>query len=307
VSQRVLVTGGSGFIGRRLAESLKRDGASVYAPGRDALDVATDKFPDLSVDQVVHLAARTYVPDAWTDPADFYRVNTQGTINVLDFCRRVQSQLIFVSGYCYGIPESLPLSESAPARPNNPYAFSKYAAEEACRFFHGFFQTNVTIVRPFNIYGPGQSPHFLIPRIVEQAIDPAVSEIVVEDDKPRRDYVHVDDVVGAIRALLDSPKPGATFNVGEGKSHSVAQLALLICAAAGVKKPLVTRGRPRAHEIPDVVADISAIRDAVGWSPSTSLEDGLRGIIADCRNRASAPVVEAAAGLHVPESGNDQG
>jgi nucleoside-diphosphate-sugar epimerase len=307
VNRRVLVTGGSGFIGRRLVQSLKLEGASVVAPGRDALDVTADRFPDLGIDKVVHLAARTYVPDAWTDPSDFYRVNTQGTINVLDFCRRTGAQLIFISGYCYGIPAILPLPESAPLRPNNPYAFSKYAAEEACRFFHGFFQTNVTVLRPFNIYGPGQSRHFLIPRIVEQAIDPATSEIVVEDDKPRRDYVHVDDVVGAIRALLKNPKPGTTFNVGAGESHSVAQLGDLIGALANVKKPLVSRGRPRANEIPDVVADITAIRNAVGWSPSTRLEVGLRDVIADWRGRASASVVEAATGLDVPQSRDDQG
>jgi nucleoside-diphosphate-sugar epimerase len=288
-----------------LVRSLELDRASVSAPGSEVLDVTVGRFPDFPVDQVVHLAARTYVPDAWVDPADFYRVNTQGTINVLDFCRRTRAHLIYVSGYCYGIPASLPLLESAPARPNNPYAFSKHAAEQACRFFHDFFQTPVTVLRPFNIYGPGQSSHFLIPRIVEQAVDPTISEIVVEDDKPRRDYVHVDDVVGAIRTLLKNPKPGATFNVGAGKSYSVAELAKLICLAANVKKPLVSRGRPRAHDIPDVVADITAIQEAVGWSPSTSLEEGLREIVAHSRDSSSAAIIEAATGLHVPEPGND--
>lgn len=306
MKQRVLVTGGSGFIGRRLVQSLTSEGMSVSAPGRDVLDVTIGEFPDSAVDSVVHLAARTYVPDAWTEPADFYRVNAQGTINVLDYCRRVGSRLIFISGYCYGIPESLPISEQAPLRPNNPYAFSKYAAEEACRFFRDFFQTHVTILRPFNIFGGGQSPHFLIPRIVEQAIDSGASEIVVEDDKPRRDYVHVDDVVGAIRALLENPRPGATFNVGAGESHSVAELAKLICAAAGVEKPVVSRGRQRANEIPDVVADIGAIRRAIGWSPSISLQHGLREVVAYDRKRLSAPVVEAAPGFHVPEAGHDQ-
>ena len=306
MKERVLVTGGSGFIGRRLVKSLASEGVSVSAPGSDVLDVAAGKFSGLAADRVVHLAARTYVPDAWTDPAEFYRVNTQGTINVLDCCRRTEAHLIFVSGYCYGIPESLPLSEQAPLRPNNPYAFSKFAAEEACRFFRDYFQTHVTILRPFNIYGGGQSSHFLIPRIVEQATDPTVSEIVVEDDKPRRDYVHADDVVGAIRALLKNPRPGATFNIGAGESHSVADLAKMICAAANVEKPVVSRGRERANEIPDVVADISAIRDAIGWSPSIGLQDGLREVVAYTRGRSSASVVEAAAGFDVPEAGNDK-
>ena len=275
----VLVTGGSGFLGRRLVELLRAAGTEVHAPGRSELDVATGIFPDLSVGVVIHLAARTFVPDSWVDPAGFYRVNTQGTVNVLDYCRRTKARLIYVSSYCYGIPTKLPISEQAPLRPNNPYAFSKVAAEKACQFFFKYFETAVSVVRPFNVYGPGQLSHFLIPRILEQAIDPAISEITVEDDTPRRDYVHVDDVIAAIRSLIANPKPGATFNVGSGKSYSVAEVIKLICHAANVTKPTVSRGNRRPQDIPDVVADITAIRDAVGWSPSISFADGLRGMI----------------------------
>jgi GDP-4-dehydro-6-deoxy-D-mannose reductase len=307
VSQRVLLTGGTGFVGRRLLQCLKANGVEIYAPGRDALDVATGVFPDLAVDVVIHLAARTFVPDSWVHPADFYRVNAQGTVNVLDYCRRTQAQLIYISGYCYGVPKSLPVSESASVHPNNAYAFSKNAAEEACRFFFGFFGTPVSILRPFNIYGPGQSSHFLIPRIVEQAVDPAIPEIVVEDDTPRRDYVHVDDVIAAIRSLLKNPRPGATFNVGSGESYSVAQLVKIVCAAANVDKPIVSRGNRRVHDIPDVIADITAIRNAIGWSPSINLVDGLRSVVAHQRNHASGTVVEAATGLNVPEARNHSG
>jgi nucleoside-diphosphate-sugar epimerase len=287
VNERVLVTGGSGFIGRRLVQSLEAEGVGVHAPGRAALDVETGVFPDQPFDLVIHLAARTYVPDSWTHPADFYRVNVQGTVNVLDYCRRAQARLIHVSGYCYGIPKSLPISESAPLHPNNPYAFSKMAAEEACRFFFEHFRLPVSIVRPFNIYGPGQSPHFLIPHIVEQVIDPAFPEIVVQDDTPRRDYVHVDDVIGAIMSLRKHPSPGATFNVGSGESYSVAELVELACKAANIDKPMVSRGNRRVNDIPDVVADITAIRDAIGWSPSINLRNGLRNLIAHRRSQVS--------------------
>jgi nucleoside-diphosphate-sugar epimerase len=291
MNQRVLLTGGSGFVGRRLLQCFRAEGIEIFAPGRDALDVAANVFPDLSVDIVIHLAARTFVPDSWVDPADFYRVNSQGTVNVVDYCRRTQAQLIYVSGYCYGVPTSLPISESAAVHPNNAYAFSKSAAEEACRFFFKFFGTPVSIVRPFNIYGPGQSSHFLIPRIVEQAINPAVAEIIVEDDTPKRDYVHVDDVVAAIRGLLLGPRMGATFNVGSGESYSVAQLVKFVCRAANVDKPLVSRGNRRLHDIPDVIADITAIRNAIGWSPSISLVDGLQGVITHHRNDLSGTII----------------
>ena len=291
MTDRVLVTGGSGFVGRRLVQVLRDKGALVYAPERNVLDVSAGNFSDLSVDWVIHLAGRTYVPASWSEPADFYRVNVLGTVNVLEYCRRTQAKLIYVSGYCYGIPERLPIPETAPLKPNNPYAFSKSAAEEACRFFFECLQTPVMIVRPFNIYGPGQSTNFLIPRIVEQAIDPSLPAIVVEDDTPRRDYVHLDDVIGAIESLRSNPKPGATFNIGSGKSYSVAEVAEMVCRAADVDKPVVSRGNRRVNDIPDVIADISAIRDAAGWSPSITLLDGLRDVVAQSRRRGGSGAI----------------
>jgi GDP-4-dehydro-6-deoxy-D-mannose reductase len=284
VSERVLVTGGSGFVGRRLVRSLRGEGVEVYAPERGILDVSAGPLPDLSADWVIHLAGRTFVPASWNDPADFYRVNVLGTVNVLEYCRRSRAKLIYVSGYCYGIPETLPISETAPLKPNNPYAFSKSAAEEACRFFFESLQTSVMIVRPFNIYGPGQSRDFLIPRIVGQAIDPTVAAIVVEDDSPKRDYVHIDDVIGAIESLRRNPRPGATFNVGSGESYSVAEVAEMVSKAADVDKPIVSRNNRRVNDIPDVIADIAAIQNAVGWSPSVALPDGLRGMVDQARS-----------------------
>ena len=291
MSDCVLVTGGGGFVGRRLVQVLQEAGAEVMAPGRAVLDVSAGLFPDASADWVIHLAGRTYVPASWTDPADFYRVNTQGTINVLEHCRRTQAKLIYVSGFCYGVPERLPIAETAPLRPNNPYAFSKMAAEEACRFFFEFLQTPVMIVRPFNIYGPGQAADFLVPHIVEQVLDPSVEAIVVEDGAPKRDYVHLDDVIGAVEGLRRKPKQGATFNIGSGESCSVAELAELACKAAGVKKPFISRDNKRVNEIPDVIADITAIRSATGWSPSISLLDGLRDLITQARHRRGSGAV----------------
>lgn len=292
MTSRVLVTGGGGFVGRRLVPFLRDRGVEVHAPERAILDVSAGSFPELWVDLVIHLASRTYVPASWNEPADFYRVNALGTVNVLEYCRRTKAALIYVSGYCYGIPERLPIPETAPLKPNNPYAFSKCAAEDACRFFCEYLQTQVMIVRPFNVYGPGQSPNFLIPRIVEQAIDPAARAIVVEDDAPKRDYVHLDDVIDALESLRSNPKPGATFNIGSGESYSVAEVAEMVCRAADVSKPVVSRGNRRINDIPDVIADISAIRDAAGWSPSIAISDGLRSVVNHARaNFGSGAIV----------------
>lgn len=291
MNERVLVTGGSGFVGRKLVHRLREEGAEVYAPERGALDVSAGFFPEFPADWVVHLAGKTYVPASWDDPAEFYRVNVLGTVNVLEYCRRTQAKLIYVSGYCYGLPETLPIAETAPLKPNNPYALSKSAAEEVCRFFFEHLQIPIMIVRPFNIYGPGQSANFLIPRLVEQAVDPAAAALVVEDDAPRRDYIHVDDVIGAIVSLRRNPKPGGIFNIGSGESCSVADVAEMVCKAANISKPVVSHGNRRVNDIPNVIADIAAIRIAVGWSPSITLLDGLRGMVAHARRRDSSGAV----------------
>jgi nucleoside-diphosphate-sugar epimerase len=306
MSQRILVTGAGGFVGRRLVRTLREKGADVLAPARDTLDVVLGVFPDQQVDRVVHLAARSFVPESWVDPIGFYRVNAQGTVNILDFCRRTGASLVHVSAYCYGQPAMLPISESAPLRPNNPYALSKAAAEGACRFFSEYYGTALTILRPFNIYGPGQPPQFLIPHIVEQALDAALAEITVEDDTPRRDYVYVDDFVAAICAVCAAPTPGPVYNVGSGESYSVAEVASLIRQIAGVDKPVVSRGNRRPSEIADVVADITAIRREVGWSPSVGLLQGLKNVVAE-RKSASSAFIETAARLNVVKSGYDRG
>lgn len=279
MSDRVLVTGGSGFVGKRLVEYLRLRGTNVIAPSRDILDITLNVFPEVDVNQVIHLAARTFVPDSWTDPSSFYQVNAQGTMNVADYCRRHGARLVHISAYCYGTPSTLPISETAPLRPNNAYAFSKYAGEAACLFYAEHFGIPVTILRPFNVYGPGQPSHFLIPRIVDQSLDPAIAQIVVEDAEPRRDYVHVDDLVAAISAVQDAPKSTGIYNVGSGRSFSVAEIADLIRQMAGVDKPVINRGNRRPNEILEIVCDATQIRRAFGWCPSIDLVDGLADLI----------------------------
>ncbi len=283
MSRRVLVTGGSGFLGRHVVARLSMEGFVVDAPGREVLDIAENRFPEEAAEVVVHLAARTFVPDSWTDPAGFYRVNTQGTVNVLDYCRRTGAELVNVSGYCYGRPSRLPIAETEPLQPNNPYAFSKASAEEAGRFYSRTLGVAVTTLRPFNLYGPGQPANFLIPSIVAQALDPATPAIVLQDTTPRRDYVHVEDVAAAICLFARRRGGREVYNVGSGRSYSVAEVAGLVLDAAGIDKSVTDLGKVRPNEIPDTVADISAIRDDVGWTPKVEFADGLARLVASLR------------------------
>jgi nucleoside-diphosphate-sugar epimerase len=283
--RRVLVTGASGFLGRHLVASLQRHGCEVIGASRSTgFDVTSDSLPLRRVDYVFHLAALTGVPASWHDPVGFHRVNAHGTVRVLEQCRQAQLPLTYVSAYVYGRPHTLPISENAPIQANNPYAYSKFAAEEACRFFAAHCDLNVTVLRPFNIYGPGQDARFLIPSIAQQAIDPTRSRIELQDLAPRRDYVYVDDVVNAIEVVARSGITG-TFNVGSGESHSVADVVEILRRIAGTDKPVVSAKCRRPNEIDDVRADIGAIVAAVGWRPAITIEEGLRRIVGDLRSR----------------------
>lgn len=277
--RHALITGQSGFIGKRLSARLARDGVHVTGASRTAgVDVTSVDLPMSGVDHVYHLAAMSFVPDAWANPAECYRINALGTMRVLEQCRRAGASMTFVSTYVYGWPAPMPVSESTPANPNNPYAFSKLAGEEACRFYAKTFGVNVSVLRLFNAFGPGQGKDFLIPTIARQVVDPACEEIVVADLAPRRDFVHVDDVV---EAFLASPRlpAGQPFNIASGRSHSVEDVIGACMTAAGVNKPYRARDEKRMNEISDVIADISAIEAACGWRPEISFGDGIRTVV----------------------------
>src|SRR5690606_33893882 len=141
-----------------------------------------ERFPP--VDVVVHLAARSYVPDSWEVPADFLRTNLTGALEALEYCRLHNARLVFPSSYMYGDAGSQPIPESHPLVAKNPYALSKKLAEDAARFFAERFNVRTTILRPFNIYGPGQSEAFLIPWILRQL--KSGTEVRVKDVEPRR-------------------------------------------------------------------------------------------------------------------------
>jgi len=277
--RRAAVTGASGFLGRHLTRGLEAAGVEVLPLSRaTGHDVLTAALPLDGVDHLFHLAAATGIPAAWEDPPGVILANAQGTVRVLDQCRRAGCPVTFASTYVYGRPDRLPVPEEAAVHPSNPYSLSKLMAEEACRAFAGMYGLPVTVLRIFNIYGPGQDARFLVPHILRQAMDPAAVEVVVQDLAPRRDYVHVADVV---RAFLASTRLAGfhLFNLGSGVSHSVAEVIALACAAAGRDKAARQTGAVRPADVPETVADISAIGAALGWRPRITLEEGLRGMV----------------------------
>lgn len=277
----VLVTGATGFIGRHLIARLEAAGKTIVPVSPSlGLDVARDPLPLDGVDHVCHAGARTGVPAAWEDPAAFVETNTLGTVRLLDQCRRRKCGMTFLSAYVYGAPKRIPIREDDPVDANNPYALSKYLAEQACSFFVQAYGMRIVTLRLFNVYGPGQSSKFLIPFIVDQVLDPGRAEVEVLDLAPSRDFIFVADVVDAILQSTRAPT-GSVFNVGSGTAHSVEDIVRRVIAAAGADKPYRGKSMRRPNEIDTTVADIGALSEAVGWRPRTSIEEGLRQVIED--------------------------
>jgi GDP-4-dehydro-6-deoxy-D-mannose reductase len=281
----ILVTGATGFIGRHLVNALESQGHRVRTHSTRQGDIATCKLPMEGAAHVFHLAAKSFVPDSWTDPQSFYSTNVMGTVSVLEQCRQHRASLTLISSYVYGQPQKLPVSEDHPLAAHNPYAHSKILAEDLGRFYAQHFGLRLVIVRPFNIYGPGQTPPFLIPSIVEQALDPTASAIRLKDLRPRRDYLYVDDAIEFLIKTVN-PEVTGTYNLGSGQSVSVADVAQLVRQAAECNKPIVTEDQPRPQEVMDVRADISRAARDLAWQPSTRLGEGIAKVVEAQRAKA---------------------
>lgn len=272
----ILVTGATGFLGKRLCEILHRDGKAVFPLSSANGDIAGTEWwatvPKDNIEHVFHCAGQTFVPRSWSDPLNFIRVNSLGTGSVLEFCRDRKIPVTYVSAYVYGSEVKNPISEESVPHPNNPYALSKRFGEELCEFYAASFSLDISIVRPFNIFGPGQDETFLIPYILKQVMQG--QEIRVKDLLPRRDYIYVDDVISCLSRTIGK-KGFNIYNAGTGVSTSVQELIEQVQAIAGTKLPVISENIVRSNEISDTVADITKAKELLNWKPLFTLKDGI--------------------------------
>jgi nucleoside-diphosphate-sugar epimerase len=283
----ILVTGATGFIGTHLVPALEDAGLRVLAHSQRLGDIATHPLDFDDVRHVFHLAARTFVPDSWKAPSGYYEVNVLGTINMLEFCRRTGASLTFLSSYVYGSPCSLPIAETHPLQAFNPYSHTKILAEEAVGFYATAFGVRAAVVRPFNVYGPGQSRQFLIPEIIRQLLDPQIESTTVSDLRPSRDYLYISDLVSLLVKTLDAGA-GGVYNAGSGQSRSVRWIIDTVSEIAGISKPIRSTEQPRTNEVLDVVADIARADRELQWRPTISMHAGLALTIAWMRTELAA-------------------
>jgi len=276
MADAILVTGATGFIGGYLVAALQEAGYLTFTHSTKQGNIASCPLDFKGVRHVFHLAAKTGAPESWQAPPDYYEVNVLGTVNALEFCKRERASITYVSSYVYGKPQRLPIPEDHPLQSFNPYSHSKIVAEDVVRFYNSHLDIQTTIVRPFNVYGPGQAPRFLLPTLLRQILDPECQQITVADNRPRRDYIHVNDLVSLLLATI-SGTPSTVYNAGSGVSTGVEELVNIISESISLPvKPIRSLGQTRSDEILDTVADVSQAWRDLNWKPRIALDVGLR-------------------------------
>jgi len=305
-NKKVLVTGAEGFIGSHLVERLLRAGAKVKCfalynftnswgwidtfskknLGRieivsgDIRDYASVYDAMKGVDIVFHLAALIGIPFSYKVQEAYVDTNIKGTLNILQAAKKLKtSKIIHTStSEVYGTAQSIPIDENHPINPQSPYAATKASADYIALSFHKSFNLPVTVLRPFNTFGPRQSARAVIPTIITQVLSKQ-SNIRLGNIKTTRDFNYVADTVEAFLKIADTDNTeGDVYNVGSGREASMKELIDIISKVSGKKIKIVqesSRKRPAKSEVMRLVCDYQKINHSSGWQPKVSLEEGI--------------------------------
>jgi len=278
---RILVTGGTGYIGSKLVDSL-REKHDVSTLGIErGVDIKADVTDFNAVrkslkdfDVVCHLAALINTKESMERPMDFFSVNAIGTLNVLEAARLndIKKVVLSSSVIVYGEPEHLPITEGHPTRPQNPYGYSKLVAEEFCRSYSESYEIGTVIARIGYLYGPKQSNLFF-PTLMSQI---KKEKIILRNLDFKLDYIFIDDVVSALAKCVSYGR-SETFNIASGKSYSGREIIDNLSKLLG-RKLNVEVTNPKKEK--ETLMDISKARKMLGWEPKIGLDDGLKRMLA---------------------------
>ena len=309
--QRVLITGGAGFIGSHLVERLVSEDYQVVVldnlstgnlenlkdlqanPNFSFFKIDISNLNDITsyfkdIDWVFHLAALADIIPSIIEPYKYHKSNVEGTIAVLEASRLngVKKFINVASSSCYGIPELYPTPEYARVSPEYPYAFTKYIAEEYCFFWSKVYKLPVISLRLFNVYGPRSRTSGTYGAVLGVFLAQKLARMpftVVGDGRQRRDFVYVSDVVEALVLAASSDIKNEIFNVGSGNPQSVNTLVSLL----GGEKVTIPK---RPGEPDSTWADIKKIKSMLAWWPEISFEQGVRKVLEKIDYWRKAPV-----------------
>jgi len=274
----VLITGSSGFIGRHLKEALLKDGVKVIEFSLEN-NQRVNNLEDFSklpqVDVVFHLAAVSGYKDSNTHTTQAYEINVVGTVNVLEYCRRVGAKMLFPSTYVYDKPYEEYKVETDKTSPTTHYAFTKLLGERLCRFYSRVFKVNTSIMRMSNVYGGGQNDKYIVPMIANGL--KKGTKIPLTKPDIERCYIHVHDLVEAfIKLARAETKPGEVFNLAYPEPTTLKDLVEMMEKVTGSKGKIKYSGKSRPNDIEKNRYSIKKIKDKIKWQPKIDLEKGLK-------------------------------
>jgi len=298
---RILVTGGAGFIGSEVVKQLIKKNAIVtvldnFSSGKKQYlpkttkklkiingDITDEKIAGKAVknqDYVIHLAALPFIPDSFYYPANFFNVNTIGSVNLL--WKSIQSNSVkrFIqisTSEVYGSAQHVPMDENHPTAPHSTYAVSKLAGDRAAFTLYKENGFPVVIIRPFNSYGPNYTQPYIIPEIMNQLLN-GNRELMLGNIDASRDFTFVSDTAdGIIRSLNAKKAVGEIINVGSGDEISVRELAFKIARIAKIKiKIRYDEGRERPYDVNRLICNNKKALKLLGWKPKINMDQGLK-------------------------------
>ncbi len=304
-NKRVLVTGADGFIGSHLVERLVKEGCAVRAMVMynsfntwgwlDSLDnsvlknieiysgdIRDRKSVDLAcknIDYIFHLASLIAIPHSYNSPYAYLQTNALGALNILESCidNNIEKFIHTSTSEVYGEYDSVPISEKNKNIARSPYAATKIAADQLAYSYYSTFGLPVSIIRPFNTYGPRQSNRAIIPTIITQLLND--KSIRLGSLYPTRDFTYIDDTVnGFIQIAKNKKSIGEIINIGSGYEISINDLTSLIQSLMRTNLEIKleqSRSRPKDGEVFRLKANVKKANDIIGWTPSYKGKKGL--------------------------------
>ena len=306
--KKVLVTGAGGFIASHLVENLIQKDAKVTAFIRKTSmanigmlsEISSEKLNEINItfgdlrnpelikkiifdneiEIIYHLGAMISIPDSYAVPRDYIETNIGGTLNILEAGKLgIEKILITSTSEVYGTALYTPINESHPLNPQSPYAASKVGADKIAESFYKSFGLPVSIVRPFNTFGPRQSQRAVIPTVIIQAL--TQEKIKLGSLSTQRDFNYVQDTVnGFIRIAEYGKFEGEVTNICSGRTVSIEEVVkkvgeIIKKDTLSMVEPDELRLRPKKSEVQLLLGDYSKAKEEVGWEPQFSFEEGL--------------------------------
>jgi len=295
---KCLVTGGAGFIGSHLVDSLLQSGNHVTVIDNFSFG-STKNLPEMNrnltthkadicsnldtvfkqgIDLVFHLAALSRVQLSIQNPEETHRINVDGTLNILSYCRKYEVKgLIFASSSSVYGDQKIPLAETTIPKPISPYGLQKLTAEHYCNLFYSLYGLPIVNLRFFNVFGPRQDAYgpkdHLIPSLIH-AIKTKTNPVIYGDGRNTRDFTYISDVVRALVSTANANVWGETINIGAGKNISVNHVweTLLNISSCNIKAVY----KEQRKEPKDTLSDNTKSKELLKWKPQVTFEEGLK-------------------------------